>query len=158
MLSGLLAKLRGCRCGIPDVLLIFRRTASPRCPTHICFLELKSKRGRLSPAQKVVRSELLAVGATWFLARSANAALTALYCSGVPFRRPWKPSRPLARWEGPFAHVTRLPQHPVVAAERREEKQRYRLRKEIREKEAARLAAARDGAGLIDARAHRRVG
>jgi hypothetical protein len=34
-----------------------------------------------------------------------------------------------------------------VAAERREEKRRYRLRKEIREREAAKLAAERDDAG-----------
>jgi len=39
-----------------------------------------------------------------------------------------------------------------VAAERREEKQRYRLRKELREKEVAQLAATRDGAELSNAR------
>ena len=63
-----------------------------------------------------------------------------------PFRCKRKPPK-LKAWEGPFADPTRrLPQHPVVAAERREEKQRYRLRKKIREREAAQLAAERDGA------------
>jgi len=37
-----------------------------------------------------------------------------------------------------------------VAAEQREEKRRYRLRKELREKEAAQLAAERDDAAGAD--------
>jgi hypothetical protein len=73
---------------------------------------------------------------------------------GVVFRGKGKPPR-LKPWEGPSADPTRrLPQHPTVAAERREEKQRYRLRKELREKEVAQLAATRDGAELSNARAN----
>jgi hypothetical protein len=43
------------------------------------------------------------------------------------------------------------PQHPIVTAERREAKRRYRLRKEIREREAAQLAAERDDDDAGDA-------
>jgi hypothetical protein len=81
---------------------------------------------------------MLPTGAVW-LARSARAALTALHLSGAPFRCKWEPP-PLEPWEGPFADRTqRLPQHPV-AAQKRKEKRRYRL-KEIRERETARRAA-----------------
>jgi hypothetical protein len=44
-------------------------------------------------------------------------------------------------WEGPFAHPTqRLPQHPAVAAERREEKRRYPLWREMHKREAEMVA------------------
>jgi hypothetical protein len=146
MLSGLFQKRRGVRSGLPDVLVLFRRARG----TLVIFIELKSRRGRVSPVQKQVRAEMLPTGALWWMARSARAALTAVHLSGVPFRRKWKPLN-LKAWEGPFADPTRrLPQHPVVAAERREEKQRYRLRKELREREAAQLAAERDDAAGAD--------
>jgi hypothetical protein len=84
------------------------------------------------------------------MARTARAALMALHLTGVVFRCKYKPPK-LKAWEGPFPDPTRrLPQHPVVAAERREEKQRYRLRKELREKEAAQLAAECDDAAGAD--------
>ena len=154
VLSGMFQKRRGVRSGMPDVMVLVHRAAG----TLVIFLELKSHRGKVSKVQKQVRAELLPTGAVWWMARSARAAMTALHRSGVPFRRKWKPPR-LEEWEGPFSDPThRLPQHPLVTIEWREEKRRYRLRKRIRAREAARLAAARDGAGLIDARAHRRVG
>jgi hypothetical protein len=53
-----------------------------------------------SPSQKQVRIELLAVGADWWMARSARTAMTALHRSGVKFRRRWKPPS-LQSWEGP---------------------------------------------------------
>jgi hypothetical protein len=85
-----------------------------------------------SGVQKQVRAELLAAGAEWWMARSANAAMTALYRSGVAFRRPWEPP-PLESWEGPFANPNqRLPQEPGVAARRREEQRRYRDRRRAR--------------------------
>jgi hypothetical protein len=79
--------------------------------------------------------------------------MMALHLSGVVFRRKWKPPQ-LKPWEGPFPEPTqRLPQHPMVAAQKRGEKRRYRLRKEIREREAAQLAAERYAvAGLRSAR------
>jgi hypothetical protein len=105
---------------------------------------LKSRRGVASKAQKQIRLEILPVGARWWMARSARAAMMALHLSGVVFRRKWKPPQQKP-WEGPFADPTqRLPQHPMVAAQKREEKRRYRLRKEICEREAARPAAERD--------------
>jgi hypothetical protein len=103
---------------------------------------LKSRRGLASKAQKQLRLEMLPAGAVWWMARSARAAMTALHLSGVVFRRKWKPP-PLKSWEGPFADPTqRLPQHPVVAAQKREEKRRYRLPEAMRQREAA-LAAER---------------
>jgi hypothetical protein len=142
MLSGLFQKRRGVRSGLPDVLVLFRRAGG----TLVIFIELKSRRGRVSPVQKQVRAEMLPTGAVWWMARSARAALMALHLTGVVFRCKYKPPK-LKAWEGPFPDPTRrLPQHPVVAAERREEKQRYRLRKEIRERDAAQLAAGREAA------------
>ena len=79
-------------------------------------MELKSRAGVATKAQKQVRIELLSAGATWWMARSARAALMALHLSGVVFRRRWKPPR-LKPWEGPFEDPTRrLPQAPDVAA------------------------------------------
>src|SRR4029077_11449173 len=115
---------------------------SPRCPTHVVLIELKSKRGILSRSQKQVRLESLRTGEKYYMARTARAALMALHLEGAPFRRRYRPPR-LAPWEGPFLDPTqRLPQHPEVAAERREAARRHRLRKELREREAE-LAAQR---------------
>jgi hypothetical protein len=135
-LSGLLQKKRGVRSGLPDVMVICRK---------VVFVEVKSRSGRASLAQKQVRDELVAVGCEWFMARSARAALTALDRAGVPFRRPWRPVQ-LRPWEGPFSGAERrLPQHPEVAARQREACRRWRERKH-----ALKLAAAaerNDGAG-----------
>jgi hypothetical protein len=131
-ISGMLQKKRGVRSGLPDVLVIVRQ----RRPI---FVELKSHRGGVSKVQKQIRAEMLPAGVRWWMARSARAALMALHHSGVPFRCKWEPPR-LERWEGPFADPThRLPQHPVVAAERAAAANWYRERK--REQEATRLAA-----------------
>ena len=96
--------------------------------------------------QKQIRLELLPSGATWWMARSARAAMMALHLEGVIFRRKWKPPC-LQPWEGPFADPThRLPQHPRVAAERRAARKRWRERQ--RACKAAKLAAERgDAAG-----------
>ena len=108
-LSGIFQKKRGVRSGLPDELVIWR--GKP------IFIELKSRAGVASKAQKQIRAKLKPAGADWWLARSARAALMALHLSGVVFRRKWKPPR-LKLWEGPFADTQRLPQHPSVAAER----------------------------------------
>jgi len=92
--------------------------------------------------QKQVCFEMLPVGADWWLARSARAALIALHLSGAVFRRKWKPPR-LKPFEGPFADPNeRLPQAPNVAAQRRVARRRGRLGA----REATRLAAERDDA------------
>src|SRR5262249_4827076 len=85
-----------------------------------------------SKAQKQIRTELLPAGATWWMARSARAALMALHLSGVVFRRRWKPPR-LKLWEGPFADPhQQLPQAPDVAARRRAGRRRWRARRRAR--------------------------
>jgi hypothetical protein len=138
--SGIFQRLRGVRSGLPDVLVMYRRDAG----IVVIFVELKSRRGLASKAQKQLRLEILPVGARWWMARSARAAMMALHLSGVVFRGKWKPPQ-LKPWEGPWEDpMQKLPQHPVVAAQKREEKRRYRLRKEIREREAAQFAAERN--------------
>jgi hypothetical protein len=121
-LSGIFQKKRGVRSGLPDVQVIWR--GKP------IFVELKSRAGVASKAQKQIRLEMLPAGADWWLARSARAALMALHLSGVMFRRRWKPPR-LKPWEGPFADPTQqLPQAPDVVARRRAARRRWRVRQQ----------------------------
>jgi hypothetical protein len=80
-LSGIFQKRRGLRNGLPDVLVIWR--GKP------IFIELKSRAGVASNAQKQIRAKLKPAGADWWLARGARAALMALHLSGVVFRRQW---------------------------------------------------------------------
>jgi hypothetical protein len=149
-ISGMLQKKRGVKSGVADVQILYRRKPSSRCPTHVIFIELKAPHGVASKSQKLTRVELLPTGATWWLARTAVAAMMALHLERVPLRRKWRPPR-LEPWEGPFADPTqRLPQHPEVAQERREAARRYRLRKELREREAA-VAAERYQSGVSPA-------
>jgi len=113
------------RSGLPNVLALYRG--------KLIFIELKSRRGVASEAQKQIRLELLPCGATWWLARSARAALMALHLEGVIFRRKWKPPR-LKPWEGPFVDPTRrLPQALEVAADRRAARRRWRKCQQRRE-------------------------
>jgi hypothetical protein len=91
--------------------------------------------------------EMLPAGATWWMARSARAAMMALHLSGVVFRRRWKPPR-LKPFEGPFADPTqRLPQAPDVAARRRAARRRWRVRQRPpRDPSICAPTAARGGA------------
>jgi hypothetical protein len=140
-LTAIFQNRRGVKSGLPDVLVIFRQKP--------IFVELKSRAGVATKAQKQRRLELLPAGAVWLMARSARAAMMALHLSGVVFRRKWKPPR-LKPWEGPFADPTqRLPQAPDVAvrrtAARRASRERQRARK------AATLAAAHyEGTQTLD--------
>jgi hypothetical protein len=123
----------GVKSGLPDVLVI----ANGRP----ILIELKSRAGVASQTQKQVRAELLPAGAEWWMARSARAAMTALYRSGVAFRRPWE-LLPLQPWEGPFDDPhQRLPQAPDVAAQRRAATRAWRERRR-RAREAEKLAGA----------------
>jgi hypothetical protein len=136
-ISGMLQGKRGVKSGVPDVQVFYRRKPSPRCPTHVALVELKAPHGVASKSQKRTRLEMLPTGVKWWMARTARAAMTALHLSGVPLIN-WEPPARLEPWEGPFSDPTqRLPQHPEVAAERREAARRYRLRRELREREAA---------------------
>jgi hypothetical protein len=145
LLSGLIQKKRGCRSGLPDVAVFQRRGGR----IHLVFIELKSRRGEVSPVQKQVCEELRRIGARWWCVRSARAGVEALRLSGVGFRRKWEPPR-LQYWEGPFSNpMRRLPVPPEVIEERRIaarlQRQRYQ----------ARVAAARsreaDGAAAVHA-------
>jgi hypothetical protein len=148
MLSGIFQKRRGVRSDLPDVLVVYRHATG----IIVIFIELKSRRGVASKAQKQLRLEILPAGAVWWMARSARAAMMALHLSGVVFRRKWEPPAQPQPWEGPFADpAQRLPQHPKVAAERQEAKRRYRLRQTMRAGEAAKLAAERDAGDCIAA-------
>ena len=53
------------------------------CDGRVLFLELKSLKGRLSPAQKEFRDAVLAQGFGWALVRSLDDALGALHGGGA---------------------------------------------------------------------------
>jgi hypothetical protein len=140
-MAGLLAKKRGVRSGLADIMVVH--------DGRVIFVELKSPIGVASKAQRQVYVELRAAGADYYLVKSATAALEALRRSNVPFRRRWEPP-PLAAWEGPFSDPhQRLPQHPEVAAQRRAAQRAWRERRK-RVREAARLAATSDDAAGDD--------
>ncbi len=65
---------------------------------RMLFLEVKSKTGRLSPAQEVFRDAIQAQGFAWALVRSVDDALAALadhgFITRLP-RAPHSPSQPL---------------------------------------------------------------
>ena len=96
-ISGMHQRMIGCRSGLPDIFVLLRRAGG----TCVIFVEMKSIRGRMSPAQKQVRPELLPTGAKYYMARTAVAALAALKREGVPFRKPWTPPE-IEDWAGPF--------------------------------------------------------
>jgi len=137
-LAGYLARLRGVRSGLTDIIVVYDGRA--------IWLELKSPAGVASKVQRQVCAELRAAGADWYLARSAEAALVALRLSNVPFRHPWTPP-PLEPWVGPFDGAMicsgkRLPQAPEVAAQRRAAQRAWRERQRRRVRDAAQRAAA----------------
>jgi hypothetical protein len=127
--AGILRKRRGCRSGIPDLLVLFNG--------KLIGLELKSIAGRVSAAQKAVRLELLCAGGLWFCCRTARSALAALARSGVPFREAWTPPV-LEPWEEPVADPEQpMVWHPAVLRQWREDKERWRVRAKAR-RDAAR--------------------
>ena len=56
------------------------------CDGRVLFLELKSLKGRLSPAQEAFRDAVLALGFGWALVRSLDDALGALADHGFTTR------------------------------------------------------------------------
>jgi len=136
-LAGYLAKKRGVKPGLADIMVVHGG--------RVVFVEMKSPAGVPSRSQRQVCKEVRAAGADWYCVRSATAALVALRLSNVPFRREWKPPE-LQAWQGPFTDPDkRLPQAPEVAAQRREAQRAWRERRK-RAREAAKLAAERDNA------------
>ena len=133
-LAAMFQARRGCRRGLPDILLL-------HAGGRAIFLELKSRRGRPSPAQREAALEIQATGTAWYLARTPAAALTALHMEGVGLGR-WRPPKRLRPWEGPFSDPNqRLPMNPQVAREQRAARRRWRARARARQREAARLEA-----------------
>jgi hypothetical protein len=132
-MAGYLARLRGVRSGLTDIIVVY--------DGRVIWVEMKSPAGVASKVQRQVCAELRAAGAVWYLARSAEAALVALRLSNVPFRHPWTPP-PLQRWQGPFTGEMicsgqRLPQAPEVAAQRRAAQRAWRERQRQRVRDAA---------------------
>jgi len=114
-------------------------------------IELKSPIGTVSKTQRQRRLELLANGAVWWLARSANAVMVALHRSGVEFRfiarhdgtiECWQPPT-LQPWEEPTQNLScRHVSHPELKARRREAKRRQRAAARDRQRRAREIPAA----------------
>ncbi|WP_435988140.1 VRR-NUC domain-containing protein [Sulfitobacter sp. SH22] len=68
----------GLHPGFADLMLL--------CEGRVLFLELKSLKGRLSPAQEAFRDAVLAQGFCWALVRSLDDALGALADHGFTSR------------------------------------------------------------------------
>jgi hypothetical protein len=68
----------GVHAGFADVIVL--------CDGRVLFLELKSLKGRLSPAQEAFRDATLAQGFGWALVRSLDDALGALADHGFTTR------------------------------------------------------------------------
>jgi hypothetical protein len=100
-ISGFLRKRRGVKPGVPDVLIW-------HCGKSIT-IELKSRRGQCSPSQRAVREALLRAGAQWWVCRSADAAMWALYKSGVPFRTIFHDDGTIERWQQPKLPAWEVP-------------------------------------------------
>ena len=148
--TGAMRRLRGCRAGLPDILIVHRG--------GLIAIELKSPQGRCSASQRAVREALLAAGADWWEARSANAAMAALALSGVKFRmiahsdgeiECWRQPE-LAPWEIPRRDLAEVrPSAPQLAARRRAAQRAWRERHK-RARETAKVAAERDDASGDD--------
>ena len=68
----------GLHPGFADLMLL--------CEGRVLFLELKSRKGRLSPAQEAFRDAVLGQGFGWALVRSLDDALGALTEHGFTTR------------------------------------------------------------------------
>jgi hypothetical protein len=68
----------GVQAGFADLMVI--------CGGRVLFLELKSLKGKLSPAQEAFRNAVLAQGFGWALVRSLDDALGAMADHGLTSR------------------------------------------------------------------------
>lgn len=90
---GALLKSMGVLPGVPDIMICWLERAC-RDPIYgwrddapaIFWLELKSTKGRLSPAQQMFRERVLALGHCWALCRTLEQVEAALRSAGVPVR------------------------------------------------------------------------
>jgi hypothetical protein len=128
-LSGWLRKRHGVKAGVPDTLVWHRRKS--------IAIEMKSRGGRCSPAQRAVRSALIKSGVDRWVCKSAHAAMWALEESGVKFRVFVRSGGTVERWCQPKLEAwevprrdpaERRPMHPRVREARREAARRRRER------------------------------
>lgn len=77
-ISGARFKRQGLKAGVPDNCVIWNGKAH--------FVELKSRKGKASPAQKVVIPALEAAGAPVVIAYSLEEVMDALAAWGIPLR------------------------------------------------------------------------
>jgi hypothetical protein len=132
--AGKMRRLRGVRPGAPDLWVL--------CCGLLIGIELKSKCGRLSPAQLATRQQMLLAGAVWWECRSANAVMWVLHEEGVPFNmiaasdgtvQTWRQPE-LAPWEVPRRDPAEpRPAAPELAQQRRSWQRRWRQRQRRRE-------------------------
>jgi hypothetical protein len=99
--SGAMRKKRGVKPGVPDVLVWH--------PGGSITIELKSRQRQCSRSQRAVREALLRAGAQWWVCRSADAAMWALYKSGVPFRTIVYEDGTIERWQQPELPAWEVP-------------------------------------------------
>jgi hypothetical protein len=141
--AGIMRKRRGCRSGTPDLLILHKG--------KLIGLEMKSRVGMVSSAQKEVRLEMLRAGGMWWMARTARAALVALHRSGVGLRtragRRWKPPVVLKAWEQPVADPEQpMVWHPAVLRQRRADRARQQACQRARDAGQRAGAARYEGA------------
>ncbi|HEY4808721.1 MAG TPA: VRR-NUC domain-containing protein [Roseiarcus sp.] len=129
-LSGWLRRRRGVKAGTPDTLVWHRKRS--------IAIEMKSRGGRCSPAQREVREALIKAGVEWWMCKSARAAMWALKESGVKFRAFVREDGSIERWRQPALEPWEVPRrdpserramHPGLAAKRRDEARRRRERR-----------------------------
>jgi len=152
--TGLMRRMRGCKAGLPDILILYRGT--------LIAIELKSPQGRCTPSQRAVREALLRAGADWFECRSPNAVMQAV---GVPFNmithgdgttECWRQPE-LAPWEVPRRDpAERRPSAPEVAEERRASQRRWRERQQ-RARQTSNDAPLSPGAGVASRQAQHKA-
>jgi hypothetical protein len=99
--SGAMRKKRGVKAGVPDVLVLYRG--------KLIAIELKSRHGKCSRSQRLVREALLRAGAEWFECRWAVAAMWSLSEAGVRFRTLVHEDGTTERWRQPELPEFALP-------------------------------------------------
>lgn len=143
-ISGFVRKMRGCKSGVPDILIWCHHTKP-------IAVELKAPGNRCTASQKAVRLKMIAAGVIWWEALTANSAMVAIAESGLKFRTIISESGARERWVKPKLESWELPranpsaaraqQHPAVVLQRREAQRRWRERRRVA-REAAKLPAA----------------
>jgi hypothetical protein len=137
--AGIRRKLRGCRKGTPDVIVLAKR--------KLIALELKSLVGQVNDAQREVALQIQRAGGKYWVCRTVRSALVALHRSKVELRtrtgRRWNPPK-LPAWEKPVSDLDRpVIWHDAVLARWRADRRRSLARQ--RERKAA---AERTGVDL----------